>query len=55
VLSDAVLSDVVLADEVSELVVVLVLLPHAIRDIAIAAQRHTDKSFFFIKNPPYDN
>jgi hypothetical protein len=34
--------------ELSVLVVVLVL-PHAASDIAIAAQRQTDKSFFFIK------
>jgi hypothetical protein len=35
--------------DVSELVVLELELPHAASDIAIAAQRQTDNSFFFIK------
>jgi hypothetical protein len=51
VLSDVVSSADVLtvSDDASLVDVVLVLLlPHAISDIAIAAQRLSDKSFFFI-------
>jgi hypothetical protein len=52
VLSDAVLSVDAVADELSVVAVlselVVLELPQATSDIAITAQRHNDKSFFFI-------